>query len=58
MLHLDGKLSIEIGSTLVCEPGGTVTVPEPEQSLGIATALVALAALRAGTRLAKCRTPQ
>jgi hypothetical protein len=33
-------------------------VPEPEQWLGIATALVALAALRAGTRLAKCRTPQ
>ena len=34
------------------------TVPEPEQWLGIATALVVLAALRAGTRLAKCRTPQ
>jgi hypothetical protein len=33
-------------------------LPEAEQSLGIATALVALAALRAGTRRAKLRTPQ
>jgi len=34
------------------------SAPEPEQALGIATALAALAALRAGARRARCGTPR